>query len=348
MPYAPGIDYRGDQYIAALGSRIGDLFSGAIDKTQELRKQAALNDTIVNHALSNGLINQEEYNKYVEAPWAKKQGVANGIMANMHDDWQRKQFELERQDKAAQRALSLQIAQMAHAPSSMAFKPIFGPAPEQDPAYADRGLDLSPTGEPVPTTGPQVGVYGETGTPHFFPWRDVAGATAGTEAGAPVIDNSLLPGSSVITMPGTKQLKIVPNAPQPLGTVMEGEGIPKNTLIMGAGGKPIKLDKATTRRLNAQEEGAPPTPTPGYVDRQRANLPPWFPGSLATPTPTPMVGVPQPPPVATPPPAETPVPTVVAPPPAVEKVKIYNPDGKPFMIPRHRLQDYINAGWTAG
>jgi len=344
MPYAPGIDYRGDQYIYQGISKLGDLFSGAIDKTQELRKQAALNDTIVAHALNNGLINQDEYNKYVQAPWAKKQGVANGIMANMHDDWQRKQFAAEQADKAAQRALQLQIAHMAHDPSPNAYQPIFGPAPAQDPAYADRGLDMTPTGEPVPTTGPQVGVWGDKGQAYMFPWREVTGATNpdGTVA-TPVVDNSLLPGSSVITMPGSKQLKIVPNNPAPPGTIMTGEGIPENTFAYGAGRQPVKLDKATTRRLNAAAATPPPTPTP-FAAGVRSGLPTWFPGSLATPTPTPMVGVP---PAAAP--AQTPIPTVVAPPPPAA-IQPGQPDasgfivGKPYKDKDGNVATYLGNG----
>src|SRR4029077_1351334 len=114
-----------------------------------------------------------------------------------------------------QRALTLQIAHMAHDPSAMAFQPVYGPPPDAgDQAYGERGLDLTPSGAPVPTQGPPVGVYGERGEPHFFPWREVTGAVNpdGT-VGQPTINNDLLPGSSVITMPGSKQLKIVPNLP---------------------------------------------------------------------------------------------------------------------------------------
>ena len=350
MPYNPGISYHGDQYVAALGNKLGDLFSGAIDKTEELRKQGSLNDTIVNHALSNGLITQEEANNYTQAPWGKKQGIANGIMANVHDDWQRKQFEMQERDKAAQRALELQIAHMAHDPSPNAGQPIFGPAPQQDPAYADRGLDLSPTGAPIPTTGPQVGIYGEKGAPYFFPWREVTGVNPdGTIADGNVqVDNTTLPGSTIITKGGSKNLKIVPNVTAPLGSVMSGEGIPANTFAVGAGGKPLKLDKATTRRLNNAAATPAPTPAPGMVNRAFDYLESFLPpAATATPAPT-VAPAPSAAPVVDPFAAQTPVPTVVAPTPAAQKVRVLNPDGKAFLIPSGRLQDYINAGWTAG
>lgn len=288
MPYAPGVAYRGDQYlfqgIAGLGKDVGQGLQQGIDEAEKLRKQAALNDTMVQHALDTGRMSIDDYNKYTQASWTKKQGIANGVMANIHDDWQRAQFAAEERDKRLQRELSLTIAQMAHAPSKMAFQPIYGQAPEQDPAYADRGLgDMTPSGEPVSTQGPQLGVYGETGTPHFFPWHDVTAMNPdGSAAGTPVVNNDLIPGSSVVTVPGTKNLRIVPKVDAPIGSVMSGEGIPENTYAVGPGGKPITIPKDRRRRLDAAAEDAAagptptPTPTPAPIGQRLQN---WLQGA---------------------------------------------------------------------
>src|SRR5436190_22752266 len=158
MPYAPGISYTGAEMWGNALSRFGGNIADALNKTEEIRKQNALNDPIMEHALAQGRITQDEYNKYHQANFTTKASMANGVMANVHDEWQRQQFAQEEQDKAMQRALSLKIAEMAHAPSAMAFQPIFGEAAPADQAYPERGLDLTPTGQPAPAQpGPQLG-----------------------------------------------------------------------------------------------------------------------------------------------------------------------------------------------
>lgn len=351
--YAPGITYQTGQLGAAIGD-VADNLQKAFGRTEEIRKQNALNDPLMEHALETGRITQEQYNKYHEANFTTKAALANGVMANVHEDWQRQMFQKEEEDKAMQRALSLKIAEMAHAPSPMAFKPIFGPPPDAgDQAYAERGLDVTPTGAPVPTQGPQIGVWGQGGNAQFYPWREVMGLNPdGTPVGSPVIDNTILPGSTVVTVPGTKQLKIVPNleGKQP-GAVLTGEDIPANTYTIGPKGNLITLPKDVRQRLEDEAQPTPaPTPKPLTQRAQDAAYNATIGRILGTPTPTPIAPgptlTPTPTPLA-PGPLQTPVPSVVAPNvPAGQRVIILDPQGKGHTIPAERLPDYLNAGWT--
>lgn len=336
--YNPGITYTGGQMWGNALARFGGDIGDALTKTDEIRKQNALNDPIVEHALAQGRISQEEYNKYHQANFTTKASIANGIMANVHDEWQRSMFAQQEQDKATERALQLQIAHMAHDPSANAFQPVFGPPPDQgDTSYGDRGLDLTPSGEPVSTQGPIVGTRDEKGHPFFFPWREVTAQNPGID-GEVNIDTTTMPGSTIITKGGSKNLKVIPNSPEVPGAVATGEGVPENTYAVGPGGKLLTIPKDARRRLNAANMPTPsPTPTPRAT--QIGN---WLwnntLGSTPAPAPTP--------PLATPAPNQTPVPTVVAPATA-QKVKVLDPNGNPYMIPANRLQDYLNANWTA-
>jgi hypothetical protein len=323
--YSPGISYIGPQLWASALSRFGGDIGDALNKTEEIRKQNALNDPIMQHALEQGRITQEEFNKYQQANFTTKAAMANGIMANVNDEWKRAQFAAEEQDKAMQRALSLQIAQMAHDPGPMAYQPIYGQAPEPDEAYAERGLDLTPTGEAPPVDrGPQLGVWGERGAAHMFPARDVTGAGMGDIA----VDKTSLPGYSVVHKGGSNQFQVVPNSPGDVGTVLTGPDVPPNTVMVGPRGTIKPIPKDVRRQMNAAAMPTPsPTPTPAA--RQVGDF-------LYNQTIGRVTG------------AQTPIPTVVAPPPP-QKVFVVSPDGKQSgWIRPERLQDYLNANWTQG
>lgn len=325
MPYNPGIEYRGDQYIAAGINKLGDVFSGAIDKTADLRKRAALNDSVVSHALNAGRISQEEYNKYIEAPWGKKEGIANGIMANMHDDWQRQQFEAEEKDKELQRALQLQIANIAHS----------GAGGGQDAGELHLNPATTDAGEVIP------GKFILKNDKSFH----VIDAGTGPDGEGPVIskplfdaDGNKVKGKTVVTKTGSNDYKIVDTPSEAEDGVLRTD--PTNSVYFDNKNNPHSLPAATRRNIERAHATPTPTPAPGFFDQAlnaaRRQLPAAVPGSLAaTPAPDPT-------------PSQTPVPSVVAPAPASEKVKVFNPEGKPFNIPRDRLKDYLNAGWTAG
>lgn len=311
MPYDPGISYHGDQYIAAGISKLGDVFSGAIDKTEDLRKRAALNDAVVSHALNNGRITQEEYNKYVEAAWGKKEGIANGIMANMHDDWQRQQFEAEEKDKALQRALSLQIAQIAHAGSGPSAAESFVATPEMFQQAKDAGGALVQVGKGHYQFVKGDGGPDAEGKVHIKP--------AETDSG------EAIPGKYVVTKEGSNALNLIDKPVATPGSVVSGDGIPENTFVQGQkAGQLIKLDAKTTRRLNADAAGPAPTPTPSYMQR-------FMPAFLGGGTPAP---------AATP--SQTPVPAVVAPAPVNDGSGFIK--GKKYKDAQGNISTYLGNG----
>jgi hypothetical protein len=191
MAYNPGITYQGGEMWNNALSRFGGAIADSLNKTEDLRRQQALNDPIMQHALATGRIDQDTYNKYLQAPFTTKASMANGVIANIHDDWQRQINAQDEADKQAQRDLQLQVAQMqieagryGLKSSDMAQQPVWGP------------------------DGKQIGIYDERGTPHFFP----QGAGQDGDGGI-VVDKDTLPGAAIVSKKGSGQFQLFPLSP---------------------------------------------------------------------------------------------------------------------------------------
>src|SRR5437016_2790445 len=89
MSYAPGVPYKGADYLYdAIGS-LGEDFAKAVEKKKQDEQIAALNDSIINVAQKNGDIGQAEIDKYNQMSQTQKNAYAHTLGADIHDRWQK-------------------------------------------------------------------------------------------------------------------------------------------------------------------------------------------------------------------------------------------------------------------
>ncbi len=122
MAYNPGIQYRGDQYLSEGIGSLGESAADAIKKRQETEKNLATSDTIVQNAHQQGLLNDEEYDKYLSGSKTQKIGTAFGVVSNFHSNLQQAlgQSQIDERKAQMQRTLEqtlMQQAQMNYQPS---------------------------------------------------------------------------------------------------------------------------------------------------------------------------------------------------------------------------------------
>lgn len=141
MPYEPGVQFIGGQLLGQGIMHAADSFAEAMKRREELQKQGAFNDAIVGHALQSGRITQDDWNKYQEMSWTKKQGYANGLAANIADDWARQKFAADQQDRAQQLALSQRRVDLEAAQQN------FVPSAQDQSSAAAAGGQLLPIGQ---------------------------------------------------------------------------------------------------------------------------------------------------------------------------------------------------------
>jgi hypothetical protein len=295
MPYDPGVAYRGDQYlfqgISGLGQSLAGGITEGIDKTEELRKKAALNDTVMQHALSTGRITQDDYNKYIEAGFNKKVGIANGVMSNIHDDWQRQQFAAEERDKQLQRDLQLRIAQMAH--SGETYNPADLPGKGWGP------------GEPFAEANKAGGTLVQTskGAWTFRPYP----GDEGIDAPKILPVTSPTTGKPVPNMGMVDKTGAIVNFPSGTAGTSGVQLDPTENFYFDSKGNPHELSKATRRTMQQQKAAQAAqaagnttmqTPYPIYNPARWLTGGGGWSGQIPVPTPTPGGATPLPAPVA--------------------------------------------------
>jgi hypothetical protein len=125
--YNPGIAYHGDQFLYGAISGVGDDFMKVMEKRREIEKDLATSDTIVGNAYQQGLIDDDTFNRYQAGSKPQKQGIAFGVMSNIHDNMRRTMFDQQEADKEADRQMHLQIAGMAHPANAGVPQPLILP-----------------------------------------------------------------------------------------------------------------------------------------------------------------------------------------------------------------------------
>lgn len=110
MPYNPGISYTGAQSIAqgigSLGATVSDDINKGVARYQEIQKQKAYGDTVMEHLAQTPGPNGQPYvpvdalNKYHSAGLSAQQGMVTAAQANFANDIQQqtaaRQADLER------------------------------------------------------------------------------------------------------------------------------------------------------------------------------------------------------------------------------------------------------------
>jgi hypothetical protein len=256
MPFtvSPG-SYQGGNFLFAGLSGAGKGVTDALDKLNENRKLDAYNDTVVQHALANGQISQEDYDKYVGSSRTRKTGIVAGIAANFIEDYRRQELAAqEEQRKATSELRAQQAAAFNWAPDEAAKQAArwtnnelvqTGPGKFALAPYGGSGQDQVVT-DPLTISGqqiPGIGVNRKTGQYVYY---------GGMQGG----------GVQVQTDPKTNLPYYVDQKGTPhfLSTqqVMAGNMMPSNSPA--------------------------PSATPGFISRQLQHL--FGGGSSPTPTPS--------------------------------------------------------------
>ncbi|MDQ6933510.1 MAG: hypothetical protein M3160_10100 [Candidatus Eremiobacteraeota bacterium] len=188
------------------GLQAAQAISQAVDEYRRNQSIDGMNDTLMRHAVAlgpqKGGISLQDYNDWTTKPQKERQGIANGVQANLLDTMKRSQATAQQQFQNAE--TQNQLSEVQQRTANANFRPnsyqITGPEPGAKPTtvwqmqrggtwqttdqLGGSGNDNSPYAQTAiwadDGTGKQiqVGFWDSKGTPHYFPGGRAGGAAA--------------------------------------------------------------------------------------------------------------------------------------------------------------------------
>lgn len=197
MPFTVNVGpYQGGSYLASGLSNLGSGIADAIKEMRQAQQDEAADNLIIQHAMKTGQISPEQYTQFLNGSRTQKNGIVAGLARNFAMDIQQQQLE----------TLKAQRAALNFTPRVMNFdengNPIY---PQAEPVQP---YDIPPAGStPTPTAR-----FVEVRKGQWEPIKpsEVSGAGGLPVATSLKTDSGEDTGLLSITLPGSKNLQIVP------------------------------------------------------------------------------------------------------------------------------------------